>query len=501
MFIAVRMSECRRSVIVTVLLTEARMAVRKYSPGSRRFRTVSDLVAQKDLASAGILLPAPTLTSGKDLDKTVAVAYVSVTRGMRELPMTDASKRFFYGWWIVVAAFLNLFFAVGIVFYGFPVFYPALAESLGFTRAQLTQGFLLGFVIVGLPFGLVVGVVIDRLGAKRVILSGLGLVGTSLVLMGFMSKLWHYEVLCITEVLGYVLAGPIANQVLVTRWFEARRGSAMGYAYLGLGLGGVVAPLLVNYLIRNFGWRHSFEFLGVLIMLVLIPVGIGVTRSTPADLGLLPDGADHAVVASHNGPATAEAFEMKSAIRSTNFWLILAGSTLVVGAIGAVTQHFILFVKDQGYSTEIASRFFTGLLTASIGGRVLVGYLADRFRKKNTMALFYCVLSLSILLLGVSHRPAMIWGFVVLFGFSMGADYMLIPLVTAECFGTASLGKILALIIMGYSLGQWGAPWITGRIFDARHSYELAWNTIALTGLVGAAAIFAVSPRSDKKPS
>jgi len=90
---------------------------------------------------------------------------------------------------------------------------------------------------------------------------------------------------------------------------------------------------------------------------------------------------------------------------------------------------------------------------------------------------------------------------VLLFGFSMGADYMLIPLVTAECFGTASLGKILALIIMGYSLGQWGAPWIAGKIFDARHSYELAWNIIAVAGLVGAVAIFAVSPRSDKKLS
>jgi MFS family permease len=413
--------------------------------------------------------------------------------------MTDASSaRIFYGWWIVVVAFLNLFFAVGIIFYGFPVFYPVLAESLGFTRAQLTQGFLLGFLIVGLPFGLVAGAVIDRLGARVVILAGLGLVGTSLVLMGFMTKLWHYEALCITDVLGYVLAGPIANQVLVTHWFEACRGRAMGYAYLGLGLGGVVAPLLVNYLIRNFGWRHSFEILGILIMLVCIPVGIGVTRSSPADLGLLPDGADHSALI-HNGPATANAFEVNTAIRSRNFWLILAGSTLVVGAIGAVTQHFILFAKDQGYSTAIASRFFTGLLAASLGGRVLVGYLADRFRKKNTMALFYCVLSLSTLLLGVSHRPAMIWGFVVLFGFSMGADYMLIPLVTAECFGTASLGKILALIIMGYSLGQWGAPWIAGRMFDERHSYELAWNIIAVAGLAGAAAIFAVSPRPDRK--
>ena len=98
--------------------------------------------------------------------------------------MTDRQPtRIFYGWWIVAAAFLNLFFGVGIIFYGFPVFYPALVEALGFTRAQVTQGFLLGFLLVGLPFGLLAGAVIDRLGARRVILVGIGFVGVSLILM------------------------------------------------------------------------------------------------------------------------------------------------------------------------------------------------------------------------------------------------------------------------------------------------------------------------------
>lgn len=414
---------------------------------------------------------------------------------------TTQSTRLFYGWWIVVAAFLNLFFAVGIIFYGFPVFYPALAESLGFTRAQLTQGFLLGFLTAGLPFGLVAGTIIDRIGAKWVILTGVGLIGISLMLMGFMTRLWHYEVLCIIEVLGYVLAGPIGNQVLVARWFNARRGRAMGYAYLGLGLGGVVSPLLCNYLIRNFGWRHGLEFVGFLVLVVLLPVGIFVTRSAPADLGLLPDGA----AAGHGAPpiaarkdAASQSGEIQSAIRTTNFWLILAGSTLVIGAVGAVIQHFILFLKDAGYSAGMASRFFTALLVASLGGRVLVGYVADRFRKKDVMALFYGTLSVSILLLNFVHYPNAVWAFAAVFGFSMGADYMLIPLVTAECFGTASLGKLLAVIIMGYSLGQWGAPWIAGRIFDARHGYELAWNIFAVAGLLGGAAIFAVSPKLDR---
>jgi MFS family permease len=414
---------------------------------------------------------------------------------------TIQSNRLFYGWWIVVAAFLNLFFAVGIIFYGFPVFYPALADSLGFTRAQLTQGFLLGFLIAGLPFGLVAGTVIDRVGARWVILAGVGLIGMSLILMGFMSKLWHYELLCITEVLGYVLAGPIGNQVLVARWFQARRGRAMGYVYLGLGLGGVVSPLLSNSLIRNFGWRHGLEFVGLLVMTALIPIGIFVTRSAPADLGLLPDGASVAHGSSsiaEQGRSALQSIDVQSAIRTTNFWLILAGSTVVIGAVGAVIQHFILFLKDAGYSAGMASRFFTALLVASLGGRVLVGYLADRFRKKDVMALFYGTLSVSILLLNFAHYPAVIWVFVAVFGFSMGADYMLIPLVAAECFGTVSLGKLLAIIIMGYSLGQWGAPWIAGRIFDARHSYQLAWNIMAVAGLLGGAAIFAVSPGLDR---
>jgi MFS transporter, OFA family, oxalate/formate antiporter len=304
------------------------------------------------------------------------------------------------------------------------------------------------------------------------------------------------------EVLGYVLAGPIGNQVLVARWFQARRGRAMGYVYLGLGLGGVVSPLLSNSLIRHFGWRHALEFVGSLVMIVLVPVGIFVTRSVPADLGLSPDGATGEDAGT---PEIAEdrdsyltSVGVQSAIRTANFWLILAGSTVVIGAIGAVIQHFILFLMDAGYSASMASRFFTALLVASLGGRVLVGYVADRFRKKDVMALFYGTLSISILLLNFVHYPGVIWTFVAVFGFSMGADYMLIPLVAAECFGTVSLGKLLALIIVGYSLGQWGAPWIAGRIFDACHSYALTWNIIAVAGMLGGAAIFAVSPKFDR---
>jgi MFS family permease len=409
----------------------------------------------------------------------------------------NSSRRVFYGWWIVMAAFLNLFFAVGIIYYGFPVFYPAFVASLGFTRAQVTQGFLLGFLVVGVPFGLLAGMLIDRIGARWVILSGVGLIGLPLVLMGFMTQFWQYEVLCLVEVVGYALAGPIANQVLIAQWFQVKRGQAMGYAYLGLGLGGACSPALVNVLIHLFGWRHALELLGALIWMVLFPVGFWVTRSTPAELGLLPDGVSP-LSGSRLDAGAFPSSGVAAALRTANFWLILGGATLVIGALNAVIQHFILFLKDQGYSTASASHFLSALLASSLGGRILVGYFADRFQKKNTMALFYLLLGCSIPLLFWAHHPLAAWIFVLTFGFAMGADYMLIPLVTAECFGIGSLGKLLALIIMGYSLGQWIAPWMAGRMFDAYHNYNLAWQVLAAAAALGAAAIYAISVAKPK---
>ena len=113
------------------------------------------------------------------------------------------------------------------------------------------------------------------------------------------------------------------------------------------------------------------------------------------------------------------------------------------------------------------------------------------------MALFYLALSPAIPLLFAAPRHGAVWGFALLFGFAMGADYMLIPLVTADCFGLSALGKLLAVIITLYSVGQWFAPWLAGRIFDTRHSYDLAWLIMSAGAAAGAALIYAVAPEQQ----
>ena len=270
----------------------------------------------------------------------------------------------------------------------------------------------------------------------------------------------------------------------------------MGYAYLGLGLGGVIAPPAANALIHAFGWRHALQAVGMLILAVLFPVGAWVTRSSPSDMHLLPDGVPWEAGAGRESGrefGQVPSLSLGDAIKTRNFWLLLGGSALVMGSINTVIQHFVLFLQDHGYSRTLASRFLSALLVASLVGRVVVGYLADRFVKKNTMAIFYAVIGASIPLLLIANHPVAAWSFTVAFGVAMGADYMLIPLVTAECFGVQSLGKLLAIIIMGYSVGQWVAPWIAGRIFDAYHTYNPAWKLMGAAGVIGSIAIYAIS--------
>jgi MFS family permease len=409
--------------------------------------------------------------------------------------------RVFYGWWVVLAAFINLFFTVGVVFYGLPVFYPSLIHSLQFTRAELITGFLIGFVGIALPVGILTGIVIDRVGPKKVIWVGIWLVGLSFILMGSMTHLWQFYVLCTMAAIGYVLSGPIPHQVLVANWFKMKRGRAMGYAYLGLGLGGAVSPLAIQPLIQVFGWRHALHITGTLMLLVLFPVVQWVTKSTPGEMQLFPDGlaapAGSAVLSEVVPERRKSLDDFKVFLSSRNFWLITLGCTLTIGAIGAVTQHLILLLTDHGYTLKMASRVFSFMLATSLVGRVLVGYLADQRSKKNVMSLFYLLLAVAIGLLLFGQYPAAVWSFALIFGFALGADYMLIPLLTAECFGLSALGTVLALIISGYTVGQWVAPWLTGRIYDAYHSYNLAWVLMMSAGVLGAIIIYMVRPEKS----
>ncbi len=408
--------------------------------------------------------------------------------------MKKESQKVFYGWRVAGASFLNLFAIVGIMYYSFPVFYAPLIEDFHWSRAQVTAGFAVSIIFIGPLFGISAGFLIDRFGPKRILLFGLFSAAGAFLGYGFMTALWMFYLLYFMQTAGYVTAGPIPNQVLISRWFDRWRGRAMGLAYVGAGVGGAVAPILAQFLVSHIGWRGAMHVISAGILLVLVPISLLIIKNRPADLGLRPDGQK----AGENQPppTTAEGrlLALREVLKTRDFWLIALGSFLSVGAIGGIIQHFVLFLRDRNFAPEKAAGVMSFLLISSILGRLVMGWLADRIPKKYVMLLAFSAVAAAIPVLYAGNLTKLVYVFAFVFGFGMGADYMLIPLVTAECFGVRSLGKIMGIVITTDSLGQALAPVLVGRLYDLNRNYNLAFALVAVAAAIGAIAVLFIRP-------
>src|SRR6266487_4539692 len=184
---------------------------------------------------------------------------------------------------VAMTAFLALFSTVGLALYGLPLYYDFMVKEFGWSRTQVTSGNALSKLLVGPLFGFIAGWVVDRFGPRQLMLAGILIAGVALLGLGSMNALWMFYLFYVFNALGYVCAGPLPNQVLLTRWFNKARGKAMGFAYLGIGLGGAVVPLLSVWLVRMFGWHGALMMLGALIIVVGLPMALFVKESPDDD--------------------------------------------------------------------------------------------------------------------------------------------------------------------------------------------------------------------------
>ena len=169
-------------------------------------------------------------------------------------------------------AFLSLFSIVGVALYGLPFFYDFFVRDLGWTRAEVTSGNALSKLLVGPVFGFAAGWIVDRFGPRRLMLAGIVMAGGALVGLGAVSTLGFFYVCYLLNALGYVCGGPLPNQVLLSRWFDENRGKAMGFAYLGIGIGGTLVPLVATALTSAYGWRAALQILGGLMIAIALPM-------------------------------------------------------------------------------------------------------------------------------------------------------------------------------------------------------------------------------------
>jgi MFS family permease len=242
---------------------------------------------------------------------------------------------------VAATAFLSLFSIVGLALYGLPFFYDFMVTEYGWTRAQVTSGNALSKLLVGPLFGFLAGWIVDRFGPRRLMLAGILMAGVALIGLSVMSALWMFYFFYLFNALGFVCGGPLPNQVLLSRWFDKSRGKAMGFAYLGIGIGGAIVPLLAYSLTQQLGWHGALRTIGVLIILIAFPMAFFVK------------GSPEAQAESRTG---APQVQMGGVFRSVPFYLLAIGSMCSIAAVGGASQHLKLFLSlDQGYAqAEIA---------------------------------------------------------------------------------------------------------------------------------------------------
>lgn len=372
-------------------------------------------------------------------------------------------------------SFLALFSIVGLALYGLPLFYDHMVREFGWSRTQVTSGNAISKLIVGPLFGFVAGWVIDRFGPRRLMLVGILMAGAALLGLGGMSALWMFYAFYLLNALGYVCGGPLPNQVLLSRWFQKGRGKAMGFAYLGIGLGGAAVPWLAYWLTDVWGWRGALYALGGLVVVLAWPMAY-LTKEAPADpepSGGRDGGTPFGVV-----------------LRSPAFYLLTAGSMCSIAAVGGANQHLKLYLSlDQGYSQGDAARIISLVLACSIAGRLLMGWLADRWPKRRVMLVIYLLVAAAIPLLFFAQSRAAMYLFAALFGLGLGGEYLIIPLMAAELFGVAVLGRVMGIVVTADGVAEAVSPMAIGYLRDVSGSYSLGFTALVIVALIGAVAI------------
>ena len=385
---------------------------------------------------------------------------------------------------VAATSFFALFAIVGLALYGLPYYYDYMVRDFGWTRTQVTSGNALSKLVVGPLFGFFAGWIVDRFGPRRLMLVGIAMAGVALIGLGNMNALWMFYFFYLLNALGYVCAGPLPNQVLLTRWFDKSRGKAMGFAYLGIGIGGFLVFQISKVLVPAVGWHKALTILGVLIIVIASPLVFFIKESPNP-------------VASSVKTVTPTA-PMTWAFKSPLFYLLAIGSMCSIGAVGGANQHLKLFMTlDLRFTDGQAANVASLVLISSLIGRLLMGWLADHLPKKYVMMIIYLLVAGGISLLFFAKTPGVIYLFAIVFGIGLGGDYMIIPLMAAELFGVKIMGRLMGIVLTADGVAEALAPLLVARLRDKTSSYVIGFTVLVGLALIGSVAV-ALLPR---KPS
>jgi len=388
------------------------------------------------------------------------------------------------GWVIVMTAVMGIAVSFGsLVIFAFSVFIKPLGDQFGWSRTEISLAFTLTALTVAFASPLI-GRQVDRVGARKVLLPCVAVYGAAFCGLAAVHSLAQFYAI-------YILLGLVGNGTtqlcyarVISAWFDKRRGIALATMMAGVGAGAIAIPPVATRLIEIYGWRAAYLIFGLAIFVLgLVPAGLFL-RETPPDAAVQREEA----MASDPGMRGSEA------VRTSVFWLMLAGFFLFSVSVNGSVAHLVPVLTDRGIGNQTAALAASMLGVLTLGGRLLTGALLDRFAGSRVTGIFFAIAAVGVAVLSQAHTVTMAFAGAGLIGLGMGAEADVMPYLVSRYFGLRSFSEIYGYTFTAYAFAGALGPLLMGWSYDHLHSYAIALAGLAAAMFLGA-VVLASLPR------
>ncbi len=403
------------------------------------------------------------------------------------------ARNVFYGWWMVAVGGFLMMITLVPVFQASALWVVALESQFGWSRTQL--GLALSFTrIEGSLTGPIAGYLVDRMGTRFMVFTGLFILTLGFFLFSQVQNLWMFYLAYFIMSVGQGQSGWRTVMTLLNHWFLRHRGMAMGLAMVGMGVGGLILMPLIAWLIDpeadRLGWRHTAEILAAvtLISAVVLPK---IIRNKPEDISDHPDGQPPVVGESSStaieaGREEEQELTMGQALRTQAFWCISLGHGFGSMVVLAIMSHLGLLMSDHGYGLQTAAWIIMLQIAVSIVFQFLGGWIGDLIPKNVALFIFTAIQGIGVVFLTLGSGIIYFYAFALLFGIGFGGRTPLTTAIRGDYFGRASFGKILGVSMIPMNILLLVAAPMAGFMRDELGDYDLAFLILAGFSMLGA---------------
>ncbi len=392
-------------------------------------------------------------------------------------------KKIFYGWFIVAASFIIMTFGWGIVFNTSSLFIEPISETLNISRKTMNFTFTLR-ALSQLLISLLSVVIFKRFKMINVMKVCSIILGISFFLHSYIQSPIMMYLLNTISTVTVILISVLPLSAILNNWFHVKRGLVVGISFMGSGIGGLVFNPITGYIIVNFGWRSAYQFLSIVMFIVIVPITFFVLKTRPRDIGEYPLGSSQEIEkAAEDSNEELPGITLAQAMKTPRFWGISIASVLLSIVGISLMLNISPHLTNIGYSVTFAANIVALTMGSLAIGKMILGHLFDKLglRTATSIAIGFLVIGT----LGMLYATNYIALFAVVAGTGLGTAFYTIanPIITTKVYGSKDYSSIYGFLTAVIGVGGIISPMIVGVLYDNSGSYYSSYKLMLILGI------------------